>query len=35
MIIRFRVPPTRSVLLKLRRQQQTLLGAAELLERKR
>ena len=32
---RLRVPPTRSVLLRLRRQRQTLLGAAELLERKR
>ena len=32
---RLRVPPTRSVLIRLRKHRQTLLGAAELLERKR
>ncbi len=32
---RLRVPPTRSVLLSLRRRRETLVGAAELLERKR
>jgi len=35
MTARLRVPPTRSVLLRLRKQRRTLLGAAELLERKR
>jgi len=32
---RLRVPPTRSVLLRLRKRRQALLGAVELLERKR
>lgn len=32
---RLRVPPTRSVLLRLRKRREALLGAAELLERKR
>ena len=35
MIDRLRVPSTRSVLLSLRRRRQTLIGALELLERKR
>lgn len=35
MTTRLRVPPTRSVLLRLRKRRQTLLGAADLLERRR